>query len=55
MAARKRPRFLLDLAEELIWLNQQAGAEVADRWYQSLKETIRFLRHNPFIGRRART
>ena len=33
MAARRRPRFLLDLAEELTWLNQKAGAEVAERWY----------------------
>ena len=32
MAARKRPRFLLDLAEELTWLNQKAGAQVAERW-----------------------
>jgi len=30
--ATKRPRFLLDLAEELTWLNDKAGAEVAERW-----------------------
>ena len=41
MAARRRPRFLLDLAEELTWLNQKAGAEVAEHWYQALKESIR--------------
>ena len=47
IAARKRPRFLLDLAEELTWLNQKAGPEVAERWYQELKKTIRFLRQHP--------
>lgn len=50
-AVRKRPRFLLDLAEELTWLNQKAGAEVAEHWYQALKESIRFLQQHPFIGR----
>jgi plasmid stabilization system protein ParE len=49
--ASKRPRFLLDLAEELIWLNQNAGPEVAERWYQALKETIRFLQQHPLVGR----
>ncbi len=34
IAADKRPRFLLDLAEELTWLNQNARAEVAERGYQ---------------------
>lgn len=47
IAARKRPRFLLDLAEELTWLNQKAGPEVAERWYQELKKTIRFLQQHP--------
>ena len=51
IAARRRPRFLLDLAEELAWLNQKAGPEVAERWYQALKKTIRFLQQHPFIGR----
>jgi plasmid stabilization system protein ParE len=49
--ARKRPRFLLDLAEELACLNEQAGAEVAERWYQALKPTIRLLEEHPLIGR----
>ena len=31
IAASKRPRFLLDLAEGLTWLNQKAGVEVAER------------------------
>lgn len=51
ITSRKRPRFLLDLAEELSWLNQQAGAEVAERWYQALKQTIHFLQQHPFVGR----
>ena len=51
IAARARPRFLLDLAEELTWLNEKAGSGVAERWYQALKKTIHFLQKNPFVGR----
>ena len=47
----KRPQFLFDLAEELNWLSEKAGAEIAEEWYQSLKKTIRFLRKHPFVGR----
>ena len=47
----KRPRFLLDLAEELTWLKDNAGADVAERWYDALLATIQFIRKNPFVGR----
>jgi plasmid stabilization system protein ParE len=47
----KRPRFLLDLAEELIWLKDNAGADVAERWYDALLATIQFIKKNPFVGR----
>ena len=50
----KRPRFLLDLAEELTWLNDKAGAEVAERWYDALLVTVQFIEKNPFIGRERR-
>jgi plasmid stabilization system protein ParE len=50
--ASKRPRFLLDLAEELIWLKEKAGAEVAERWYDALLATIQFIQRNPFVGRK---
>ena len=55
MAARRRPRFLLDLAEELTWLNQKAGGEVAERWYQALKKTILFLQDTRSLAGSART
>ena len=51
MNAAKRPRFLLDLAEELAWLNDKAGAEVAERWYDGLVATVQFIGKNPFVGR----
>jgi plasmid stabilization system protein ParE len=51
VSAAKRPRFLLDLAEELIWLKDKAGAEVAERWYEALLATVEFIQKNPFIGR----
>lgn len=53
-AVVQRPRFLLDLAEELSWLNERAGPEVAERWYQAVCSTIEQLRKNPGIGRSRR-
>jgi len=47
----KRPRFLLDLAEELVWLNDKAGADVAERWFEALLVTIQFIENNPLVGR----
>jgi plasmid stabilization system protein ParE len=49
--AATRPRFLLDLAEELIWLKDKAGAEVAERWYDALLATVQFIEKKPFVGR----
>ena len=51
MSAAKRPRFLLDLAEELYWLKDKAGAEVVEKWYDALVATAQFIEKNPFIGR----
>ena len=51
MNAARRPQFLLDLAEELIWLKDNAGADVAERWYEALLATIQFIRKNPHVGR----
>ena len=46
-----RPQFLLDLAEELSWLNAKAGPEVAERWYRSVCSTIEQLSRHPGLGR----
>jgi plasmid stabilization system protein ParE len=51
MQILKRPRFLLDFAEELTWLNEKAGAEVANAWFEAVKKTLQQLRKHPFIGR----
>jgi plasmid stabilization system protein ParE len=51
MSAVKRPLFLLDLAEELTWLKDKAGGEVAERWYDALLVTVQFLEKNPLAGR----
>jgi plasmid stabilization system protein ParE len=47
----KRPRFLLDLAEELTRLKDNTGPDVAERWYEALLATIQFIKKNPFVGR----
>ncbi len=46
-----RPQFLMDLAEDLNWLNQKAGSGVAERWYQAVLATIEQLRRHPGLGR----
>jgi len=46
-----RPQFLVDLAEELNWLNQKAGSQVAERWYESVCTSIEQLRKQPGLGR----
>ena len=51
MRVFKRPRFLLDLAEELTWLNDKAGADVAAAWYQGLQATIQRLEKHSVLGR----
>lgn len=51
MKVVKQQRFLLDLAEELTWLKDNAGADVAERWYQALQATIQFIKRNPHVGR----
>ncbi len=52
MQTFKRPRFLLDLAEELTWLKKKAGAAIAGRWYAGLVATIEQLERHPYFGRR---
>ena len=39
------------MAEELTWLKDKAGAEVAERWYDALLATVQFIEKNPFVGR----
>jgi plasmid stabilization system protein ParE len=47
----QRPRFLLDLGEELEWLNQRAGPEIAGKWYDAVTCTIDDLQQHPGLGR----
>jgi plasmid stabilization system protein ParE len=47
----QRPRFLLDLEEELLWLKGNAGVAVAERWYSAVVLTIQFIEQHPFTGR----
>jgi len=47
LSGSKRPRFLLDLAEELVWLKNRAGPDVAEHWYAALLATIQFIQPRP--------
>jgi plasmid stabilization system protein ParE len=46
-----RPRFFLDFARELLWLNKKAGPDLAKSFQNSLEETIELLSQHPLIGR----
>lgn len=49
-----RPRFYLDIVEEVEYLAERADSETAVRWHACLNQTIgRLLRH-PYIGRERR-
>ena len=47
-----RPRFYEDIAEEVYWLLEEAGPEVAEHWHESVWQTVGLLKAAPFIGRK---
>lgn len=51
MRINVRPGFYLDLSREELWLLENAGAEIADRWHESVWTSIHFLQTQPFVGR----
>jgi plasmid stabilization system protein ParE len=51
LAVVHRPQFRLDLAEELTWLNNKAGSEVAEGWYRAVCASIEQVRKQPGLGR----
>jgi plasmid stabilization system protein ParE len=46
-----RPRFYLDIAEEVEYLARRADPETAARWHAALNQTIRQLQRHAFLGR----
>ena len=46
-----RPRFYLDVAEEVEYLATKAGSETAIRWQQRVGDTIASLLRHPHLGR----
>ena len=47
-----RPLFYADIAEEVYWLLEKAGPEVAEHWHESVWQTVELLKTSPFIGRK---
>ena len=47
-----RPRFYADIAEEVYWLLEKAGPEVAGHWHESVWQTVELMKTSPFIGRK---
>ena len=46
-----RPRFYLDVLEEVEYLARKADPETAERWHTALDQTIRQLVRHPQIGK----
>ena len=46
-----RPRFYLDVAEEVEKLAKRAGANTALRWDAAVQRTIKRLLADPYLGR----
>lgn len=51
MELKSRPRFYLDVAEEVEYLTRRADAETAARWHAALDQTIKQLLRHPHLGR----
>jgi plasmid stabilization system protein ParE len=51
MIALFRPQFRTDIYREALWLMDHASMDVAQRWKDGLRITIRSLCKNPFMGR----
>jgi plasmid stabilization system protein ParE len=51
MELKTRPRFYMDVAEEVEYLTRRADAETAARWHAALDQTIKQLLRNPHLGR----
>jgi len=47
-----RPRFYLDVAEEVEKLAKRAGANTAMRWDLAVRPTIKQLSGHPYLGRK---
>ena len=46
-----RPQFRADIYRESLWLMSNASFEVAERWKEGVKRTVKFLAKNPRFGR----
>jgi plasmid stabilization system protein ParE len=46
-----RPQFYLDMEEEVYWLLENAGADVARGWHDAVWRTIELLKAHPEMGR----
>jgi plasmid stabilization system protein ParE len=46
-----RPKFWRDMERQQLWLLQNVGADLADRWFEAVWQTVQFLQRNPEVGR----
>jgi plasmid stabilization system protein ParE len=48
---RVRGKFWQDVERHQLWLLKNANAEIADRWFEALWESVTFLCSHPEAGR----
>lgn len=51
MRINVRPRFWIDLAEEVQYLDRKAGVDIAKAWAESVWSSVDELKVNPLLGR----
>jgi plasmid stabilization system protein ParE len=51
MKAFARPAFYQDVEREQLWLLENVGSELADKWHEAVWETIWYLASHPEFGR----
>jgi plasmid stabilization system protein ParE len=52
MTVLVRPRFYEDITEEVLWLLENAGPDVARQWHEALWRTVELLKASSSIGRK---
>ncbi len=51
MTANVRPKFYQDIAEEVAYLAEKAGADIAQSWAEAVWATVQTLLTHPGLGR----
>jgi len=51
---RKAGQFIADFEEQVHWYEQKGGAELSERFFSAVKQTLEVLSEHPGLGRKRR-